>query len=780
MKAPAFKPLCDVIRIKKREEDAAAGSELYKAFLNAGKKNEEELRNKSVKIVIYEHVKYEEEKRVGSSTSGSDSDGDSDFRHGCTSPQGKNKIDKKGRKKKDTQGEEHREAAKTESTDAYQVGNGRKKGAKDKGDPKETAKETTKAKAQGKEKTNGEGEPTTCGVEVKRGAPNGAKKKREDLQYAEKKEDSHKFGEKGKPGEKNDGASTQGEDTPNGSTTLTVHTQQSDVVKERKSSKVLGTVKILYNFYVNLFDKLKEDVENIQSGAANNNVDLFRDVNLYTNCISMFDIINLCEDLKIIKTFLNSKKECELIWILTVNYLDKVDVNLFERYKHKIDVTYGKDVPGRVKGDGNPVQTLEERSKEGLVQTSEEISTEETHAPGETAPLKMAGRGKESGKVKNNKSGAYTEEGSKEKKGKTQKGDIAPIGGEETNIGAANTSERAGNPPRVGQEVHNLKEYLYAKCHERKNAIMFRRVNFFVFLYVLIYIIKTSSRKIKSLPDDIKKVRSFFFFLNLYEKKKTIETLKNIYKDKYLTFFQNFKSSKEIEEYRRRKIFCHKFSFCNVSKILNQKGDDLVRLKEASTRGEKKQTGGDHSLGEEKQIERDHPLGDEKHTGEHNEEAGSYHLTNFVNTAELDSDFNSTSNPHDESRKESPPLLSPYLLDYIFKNYCYKKKHWKVKESAWINFGVVRKEEKKKYKMDIYNHTKFNISVDVVIDGDLPIVAIFKDKLFCVSSKYSIYLQVDHSKEGEWFGFVNISLRYKNATKGDDAVRIPVYMHICP
>ncbi|GAB65304.1 hypothetical protein PCYB_053220 [Plasmodium cynomolgi strain B] len=514
--------------------------------------------------------------------------------------------------------------------------------------------------------------------------------------------------------------------------------------------------------------------------ATNNNVDLFRDVNLYANCISMFDIINLCEDLKIIKNFLNSKKECELIWILTVNYLDRVDINLFERYKHKIDVTYGKDVSGMVK-------TLEERSTEGI------------HTSGEAVLLGVAKQEKESGKMKNNKSGPNTEEASEKKKEKTQKGDIASIGGEEeeANVGV-DASERTGNPPRAGQEILNLKEYIYAKCHEKKNAIMFRRVNFFVFLYVLIYIIKTSSRKIKSLSDDIKKVRSFFFFLNLYEKKKTVETLKNIYKDKYLTFFQNFKNRKEIEEYRRRKIFCHKFSFYNVNKILNQKGDDLVRLKEACTRGgkkqhaegkqtggghplgEEKQTGGDHPLGEEKQSGGDHPLGEEKQPGECNTEVGSYDLTNFVDTAELDSDFNSTSNPHDESKRGSPPLLSPYLLDYIFKNYCYKKKHWKIKENTLINFGVVRKEENKKYKMEIYNHTKFNISVDVLIDGDLPILAIFKDKLFCVSSKYCIYLQIDSSKEGEWFGFVNIALRYKNSTKGDDAVRIPVYVHVCP
>ncbi|ANQ06872.1 Uncharacterized protein PCOAH_00012160 [Plasmodium coatneyi] len=682
MKAPAFKPLCDVIRIKKREDaGAATGSELYKAFLNAGKKNEEELRNKSVKIVIYEHVKYEEEKQLVSSSSGSDSDSG----HGCASPQGENKIGKKGRKKKETQGEEN----------ANQLKNGRERGAKDKGNPKESAKVT------GKEKTNQEGEPTAGGAKQNGGG----------VEYTEKKED---------------GATKQGSaTTPNGNTTLTLHTQKSDVVKERKSSKVLGTVKILYNFYVNLFDKLKEDVENIQSGSVNNNVDLFRDVNLYANCISMFDIINLCEDLKIIKTFLHSKKECELIWILTVNYLDKVDVNLFERYKHKIDVTEG------------------------------------TNTPGEAVPLGVAEQGKESEQMKNNKSEAHIEQVSEKKKEKTKKEDKAPIAEEEEASIAAVASEGTGNPPSAGQEVHNLKEYIYAKCHERKNAIMFRKVNFFVFLYVLIYIIKTSSRKIKSLSDDIKKVRSFFFFLNLYEKKKTIETLKNIYKDKYLTFFQNFKSSKEIEEYRRRKIFCHKFSFHNVNKILNEKGEDLVRLKEACTRNGKQPTKGHQP-------------------GESNAEESNYDLTNYVETAELDSDFNCTGNPQDESEKASPPLLSPYLLDYIFKNYCYKKKHWKMKENAWINFGVVKKEEKRRYKVDIYNHTKFNISVDVLIDEDLPILAIFKDKLFCVSSKYSIYLQIDDSKEGEWFGFVNIVLKYKNATKGDDAVRIPVYVHVCP
>ncbi|CAI7718957.1 conserved Plasmodium protein, unknown function [Plasmodium vivax] len=715
MKAPAFKPLCEVIRIKKREDaDAAAGSELYKAFLNAGKKNEEELRSKSVKIVIYEHVKYEEEKQLSSSSSRSDSDGAANLGHGCALPQGESKMDKKGKKKKETPGGEHGEAAKVESTNVYQAGNGGEGGAKEKGNPKEGARETAKvtakvkAKAQGKEKAYREGEPTAGG-----------------------EEDTHKVGEKGPRVENNkEGVTTQGEGTPNGKNTpLTIHTQKSDVVKERKSSKVLGTVKILYNFYVNLFDKLKEEVENIQSGAANNHVDLFRDVSLYSNCVSLFDVINLCEDLKIIKTFLNSKKECELIWILTVNYLDKVDVKLFERYKHKIDVPASEPVRERV---NEPVN---------------EPASEPAEGP-----------------AKRNRSEERTEVSEKKGGEKTQKGDIAPvpIKGVEANAGA-DTSERMGDPPHPGQEMLTLKEYIYANCHERKDAIMFRRVNFFVFLYVLIYIIKTSSRKIKSLSDDVKKVRSFFFFLNLYKKKKTIETLRNIYKDKYLPFFQNFKSAKEIEEYRRRKIFCHKFSFHNVDKILNQRGDELVRLKEACTRGGENQPGDEKPPAEEKQI------------GE-----GSYELTNYVNAAELDSNLNSTGNPNSEGKRESPPLLSPYLLDYIFKNYCYKKKHWKMKENAWINFGVVRKEENRRYKMDIYNHTKFNITVDVLIDGDLPILAIFKDKLFCVSSKYSIYLQIDPSKEGEWFGFVSIAFRYKNATKGGDAVRVPVYVRVCP
>ncbi|CAA9986990.1 conserved Plasmodium protein, unknown function [Plasmodium knowlesi strain H] len=721
MKAPAFKPLSDVIRIKKREDVSGAapeGSEIYKAFLNACKKNEDELINKNVKIVIYEHVKYEEEENLGNGSSESDSDWD----HGCALQKEENKIDKKGRKKKkETQWGKNGETTKGESTNSNSVKNEKeKRGPKDKGNPKETAKEIGKGKS----------------------TPGGANQNGKELKYTEKEENTHKVGEKCQGDGKNEEETHTERSTthPNGKNTLIVHTEESDVVKERKSSKVLGTVKILYNFYVNLFDKLKEDVENIQNGAANEKIDLFRDVNLYANCISMFDIINLCEDLKIIKTFLNSKKECELIWILTVNYLDKVDVNLFERYKHKIDVTFVKDIPGGVNG------------------------TQGTHTPGQAILPGATQPGKGREQMKSNKSDVHTEEVIEKKKEKTQKGDdITPIGGkEEDNVREADASEREENPPRACQEVHNLKEYIYAKCHERKNAIMFRKVNFFVFLYVLIYIIKTSSRKIKSLSDDIKKLRSFFFFLNLYEKKKTIETLKNIYKDKYLTFFQNFKSRKEIEEYRRRKIFCHKFSFYNVNKILNQKGEDLVKLKEACTRGEK------------------HPPTGEEQSGESNVDEGIYNLTNFVDTTELESDLNCTSNPQDESKKGSPPLLSPYLLDYIFKNYCYKKKHWKIKENAWINFGVVRKEENKKYKMEIYNHTKFNISVDVLIDEDLPILAIFKDKLFCVSSKYSIYLQIDGKKEGEWFGFVNISLRYKNSPKGDDTVRIPVYVHVSP
>ncbi|ETW38406.1 hypothetical protein PFTANZ_00900 [Plasmodium falciparum Tanzania (2000708)] len=64
-----------------------------------------------------------------------------------------------------------------------------------------------------------------------------------------------------------------------------------DVVKEeKKNTKVLGTLKILYNFYVNLFDKLKEDVENIQNNTNHNNIDLFRDINLYTNYISIRNV----------------------------------------------------------------------------------------------------------------------------------------------------------------------------------------------------------------------------------------------------------------------------------------------------------------------------------------------------------------------------------------------------------------------------------------------------------------------------------------------------------
>ncbi|CAD2089368.1 conserved Plasmodium protein, unknown function [Plasmodium vinckei lentum] len=252
---PAYKPLYDVIRINKIKPPKL-DTDVYKEYLLAKKKFEEDLENKNVKIIIYEHV----DDRCGKDENVSESD---------SSEMGEENLKKVKQKK------------------------------------------NTKNVNEGEESGNG-----------------------------------------------NEQNETKGDEKIN-----------SDIVVKTKSTKIIGTLKILYNFYVNLYDKIKEDIENINNNTDHNNINLFRDVNLYSNYISMFDIINICEDLNIIKTFLNSKKECELIWILTVSYFDKVDESVFEKYKYKIDVNYEKQEPKRVqkspeKGTKNDAETSENNDTE--------------------------------------------------------------------------------------------------------------------------------------------------------------------------------------------------------------------------------------------------------------------------------------------------------------------------------------------------------------------------------------------------------------------------------
>ncbi|GAW79803.1 hypothetical protein, conserved [Plasmodium gonderi] len=807
MKAPAFKPIYDVIRIKKREElNLDIDTKLYKDFLDAKKKNQVELNNTNVKIHIYEYVQCKGKNQMNS---------DSDSSYGSVSTIGEHRPFKEKKRETDEPSKTNKQEPKDEQHVRSKKGKGEKyeshekgekygndekgekyesdekggkygndeKGEKYESDEKGEEYGNDKIKIQGKER-NHRVKKQNAGIATKDNVTNWTQKNdpsREEVIFQEEsaKEGDSRVCEKG--------------DVKNANSKSTNESQRYDMVKETKSFKMIGTVKILYNFYVNLFEKLKEDVENIQNNTSNSNVNLFRDVNLYTNYISMFDIINLCEDLKIIKTFLNSKKECELIWILTVNYFDRVNLNVFETYKHKIDVVYRKNFPVKERKEVNMNSVnLSANLKEATAD-----SPSSTDPPISVNMMNAAENGNKRCRGKVNKCKEYTQEGEKKKNDTTEKLDKGDWKNE-TN-GVMEESEEGRKIGGFGnvEEMYNIKEYIYENLHEKKNAIMFRKVNFFVFVYVLIYIIKTSSRKIKSITDDIKKVRSFFFFLNLYEKKKTIETLTNIYKDKYLTFYQNFKGRNEIEDYRKRKIFCHKFSFYNINKILNVKDDndvgDLVRLKNICKRENKNSTtlkeDGKAQVFDQLDIDNKdettvHPVNTSKDKvkpkeEEHNEDAiCNYHATDFVQTSELTSDFNVMNKLSDENKKENS-LLNQYIFDYIFKNYCYRKKYWKIREDTCINFGIVQKENKK-YKVEIYNHTKYNISVDVHIDPDLPLLAIFKDKLFCISSKYTIYLQVDKTKQGEKFGFVNVIFRYKNVSKADDIIKIPVYLFVSP
>ncbi|KAI4840131.1 hypothetical protein MKS88_001489 [Plasmodium brasilianum] len=802
MKAPSFKPIYDVIRIKKKERSPDLDTELYKEFINVRKKVHTELENKNVKIIIYEHIDYEGKENLNSSGNSNNSSysGDESKASKKNESKGENKTDKREmRKNEDDKGRKEKIEEKQKDKKAKDI---------NKEKDKEKINEGDNGRGMGQYKSKG-------------GITNKLHLKEDTTEY-NRNDDIHKIIEKKEVNIINYSDVNINENLEKKKNKLNYH---NDMISEKKSKKIIGTVKILYNFYVNLFNKIKEDVENIKNNTTNNNVDLFKDMNLYTNYISMFDIINICEDLKIIKTFLNSKKECELIWILTVNYFDKINENIFERYKYKIDVTYKDnkteqgDVGNLDEGKNKRMEFQDEKEHEQgeeKRQGDQNLVKKESHSYTQQAARKQDEEAKKKKTKKNgnvNGNENRNENGNEKEKGEN-------IDGENTlkkefnlneklskkkatrNRKSSNSSNSSDNnldkPTRKKhyiytlEENQNIKEYIYEKCYEKKNAIMFRKVNFFIFVYILIYIIKTSTRKIKAISDDIKKVRSFFFFLNLYEKKKTIETLKNIYKDKYLNFYQNFKGSSDIEEHRKRKIFRHKFSFYNINKILNNK-DDLVRLKNT---GNKKNDNSCFSYNsevkniyDEKNINQNETLTfedtsiEQVPTKEHSEEVHNkrddlcnYQVTNFIEMSDLANEFNIVNKSGDENKKEKV-LLNQYIFDYIFKNYCYKKKYWGLREGTYIDFIII-KNENKKYKIDIYNHSKYNIHVDVNIDNDLPVQAIFKDKLFCISSKYTIYLQIDKTEIGEKLGFINVTMKYKNISKEDDVIRIPIYIFI--
>ncbi|SBT32371.1 conserved Plasmodium protein, unknown function [Plasmodium ovale wallikeri] len=775
MNAPSFKPIYDVIRIKKKETNSDIDTDLYKEFLDVRKKTHIDLENKNVKIIIYEHVEREGRKdlNISGSSESSSSSSETHIQAKKTEAEAQNRTGKKG-----THGGESSRGKKTGSRDRET----------EPAMERETTRDGTACKAKGgasiAAKTTSQNENST--------GPSG------------KKEDMHKEDGKKQADSRNEHEENISECAEKGKK------KDREIVVKNKSTKMLGTVKILYNFYVNLFDKIKEDVENIKNNTSNNNVDLFKDMNLYTNYISMFDIINLCEDLKIIKTFLNSKKECELIWILTVNHFDKINENLFERYKYKIDVTCKKknendqDIPNEKGGNNKIDHTGEHNGEENghdsgkpcdgqKYENKSELSGEVSQTGGRHEAMKTAKKSEKKaakGAPKNLRTGASpdtsTDVHTDEKRAEewTESRERSDFGKRE---------ESALGDNEISEGNWNVKDYIYENCSEKKNAIMFRKVNFFIFVYVLIYIIKTSTRKIKAITDDIKKVRSFFFFLNLYEKKKTIETLTNIYKDKYLNFYQNYNGSNEIEDHRKRKIFRHKFSFHNVNKILNSK-DDLVRLKNTGKKNidtssvfsdaEKKKIDDGKNISQNETLTLDNtirgsaaPNEKSKDVNKRKEDLCNYEVTNLMATSELTSDFQIMNKSGDEQKKKKNVLLNQYIFDYIFKNYCYKKKYWGLKEGTCIDFGLI-KDENKKYKIDIYNHSKYNISVDVDIDNELPVLGIFKNKLFCVSSKYTIYLEIDKTKVGEKLGFVNVKLKYKNVSKQDDVIKIPVYIFI--
>ncbi|CXI27003.1 conserved Plasmodium protein, unknown function [Plasmodium berghei] len=718
---PAYKPLYEVIRINKKKTPSI-DTEIYKEYLLVKKKFEENLENKNIKIIVYEHLNDVYGKTDETVNTSDSLDLCEDHLK---------KIRQKKNIKNVSEGEERGNVIQTEENKKVK----KKKKKEKKGEAKTEVK-------------------TEISVE--------------------------------KTAEIN-----------------------SDIVVKTKSTKIIGTLKILYNFYVNLYDKIKEDVENIKNRTDYNKINLFKDVNLYSNYISMFDIINICEDLNIIKTFLNSKKECELIWILTVNYFDKVDENIFEKYKYKIDVNYEKQEPKRV-------QEYAEKSIKNQVETSENNNDVENRIIKNGSKFVESKREDIFQETINEKNNFNSKKLNK---------DAEPLLSEKSpkNEMKIKTNEKEKSRGEINDKYcdtminrkEKIKEYIYENCSEKVNALMFRKVNFFVFVYIIIYIIKTSTRKIKAIKDDIKKIKSFFFFLNIYEKKKTIETLNNIYKDKYLNFYQNYNSSEEIENYKKRKIFRHKFSFYDINKILGNKNAEFGNLKTGMNQ-KKVEVAKIESTGKlEKNIESENIFSEEKilltfkenqtdilkinnKCYEENDkncqkeikektaqENHRYKDTRFIETSELCNDVdimnkqgNNCVNEENMGIKRNK-ILNSYMFDYIFKNYCYKKKYWNVAENSSIDFGIIKKENSnKKYKINIYNHSKYNIIVDVNVDKDLPVSVMFKDKLFCVSSKYTIYLEVDNSISGEKFGFVNVKLNYKNINKEHDQINIPVYIFI--
>ncbi|CRG93210.1 conserved Plasmodium protein, unknown function [Plasmodium gallinaceum] len=754
MKAPSFKPIYEVIRIKKKD-NVDINTDLYKEFLNVRKIDNINLKNKDVKIIIYEHTEYDEKEKISDEDSNENSySSDYEKKQKLFDLEEKKKVDKKVIKSNE---------------------NTRKKKGKDKDiciSKNELSNNTI--------------------LSDNKKDDNSKNKMQESKQINNKLENIENNNENLKK-------------TKN---------KYNDVVKEKKKINKLGTVKILYNFYVNLFDKLKEDVENIKNNTFNNNIDLFKDMNLYTNYISLFDIINLCEDLKIIKNFLNSKKECELIWILTVNYFDKVKENIFEKYKYKIDVCYKKDnlvlVRDAESNTNTFVKTVEkddikkdiedenlkmkdeekknkrtkgeniERNKNIKIKHNKEICKENE----EYKDYKSIKRYEDDENTKENESDKKREEKEEENNNNKIDNNNNKIDNNyDINKFTKDKKKEKVNYNSNIEENNNIKDYIYEKCSQRENDIMFRKVNFFTFVYIIIYIIKVSTRKIKSINDDIKKVRSFFFFLNLYEKKKTIETLTNIYKDKYLNYYQNFNGIKEIEEHRKRKIFCHKFSFYNINKILNKR-EDLILLKNKFNQNDNSYISikdESKNVNENDTLNLDNTLNEKTNKFENSEENKkedlcNYELTNYMETSELKTDSNLTNKTDDQDKKENI-LLNQHIFDYIFKNYCYKKNYWKLKEGNYIDFGQI-KDKNKKFKIDIYNYSKYNLNVDIEIENELPLLAIFKDKLFCVNSKYTIYLHIDKTQVGEKLGFINVKFKYKNINKEETIIKIPVYIYI--
>ncbi|ETW57451.1 hypothetical protein PFUGPA_00525 [Plasmodium falciparum Palo Alto/Uganda] len=749
MEAPLFKPIHDVIRIKKKEHDVNIKSDIYKKFLELKKEAYINLENKNIKVIIYENMNYDDIKK------------------------------------------------------------------------KEKEHENYNSKS-----SNSSFCDEKCNEDINKNI------KRDNVLKKNIKDDNYNDDENNKNNIQNDEKE-----------------YIDDVVKEeKKNTKVLGTLKILYNFYVNLFDKLKEDVENIQNNTNHNNIDLFRDINLYTNYISMFDILNLCEDLHIIKNFINSKKECELIWILTLNYFDNIKENVFQRYRHKINVTY----KGRSTLEGQDEKGLQEDTTKNIEKKDIKQMKQMKQIEHEDNNDNDDDNNDDDNKNNHNNNNKNNHNNIKDKKKDTHNGKIKEKSDNSYvqknnnnsyynyNYNYSYSQDIHNQDTYYTDENHNIKEYIYDHLHDKENCIMYRKVNFFIFVYILIYIIKTSTRKIQAIKDDIKKVKSFFFFLNLYEKKKTMEILQNIYKDKYLQFFQNYRGKEEIEEYRKRKIFRHKFSFYNINKILYDK-DDLIKLKNKNIQRDKEDKkkgnrkivknenyhivkGMKNEPQEVKEKEKEkepilniHNKIDDEEGKEKREDVNKYELTNYIETIDMKEENikgkfvqeenkkdtiikdpkknNENNNENNENNKNSNSsccgssssddhgnhnknnvLLNQYIFDYIFKNYCYKKKYWKVRDGICVDYGIIKKE-KKKFKIDIYNHSKYNINVDIDIDKELPLLVIFKDKLFCINSKYSIYLQVDNNENvGEKLGCIHVKCKYKNVHKQETFFKIPVYI----